>query len=84
MATTEDYQDDGRKYQVGETLQTDQGNMIVHGVSYQERVNDKQQVERVNFTYHLRHEEDMAAELEAQAAAAKAQAKGDKAAGEPA
>ena len=59
MAKTNDYQEDGRKYQVGETLETDQGNMVVHGVSYQERQNHKGAVERHDFTYHLKHEDDV-------------------------
>lgn len=59
MATTQDYQEDGRRYQVGEVLETDQGNMIVISVTYQERQNDQQQVERHNFSYTLKHQDDL-------------------------
>lgn len=72
MATAKDYQEDGRKYQVGEVLETDQGNMHVHAVSYQERQTEAGDTERHNFSYTLRHEDDVQAEAKANAEAAKA------------
>lgn len=68
-----DYEQDGRKYQVGEVLETNEGNMHVHGVSYQERVNDNGEVERHNFSYTLRHEDDVKADEKAAAEAEQAQ-----------
>ena len=71
MATATQYEEDGRKYQVGEVLETNEGNMHVHGVSYQERVNEAGETERHNFSYILRHEDDVKAEQKAQAEADK-------------
>jgi hypothetical protein len=65
-----DFENDGRKYQINEILETDQGNMLVHGISYQE----DEEGNRKNFSYILRHEEDVKAEQKAAAVAAKAAA----------
>lgn len=72
MANATEYEEDGRKYQVGEVLETNEGNMHVHAVSYQERQNEAGETERINFSYTLRHEDDVKAEQEAQAEAEKA------------
>lgn len=72
MAKATEYEQDGRKYQVGEVLETNEGNMHVHAVSYQERQNEAGETERYNFGYTLRHEDDVKAEQKASAEADKA------------